>query len=190
MRLETLSTIIGLAILAPGPAFADEPPSRETTSARSDAHAKATGSSSADSGRLVQHPLDQQQAGAAGDVRGGKLASERSRPHGGTKPRAGSHPVPQAPRTSQGIESRTAQTQAIAPNATGLSQLGSRNLYGATKNEPKNINQPHLPAASSVLRSSSPLPVNGFHLSNVGGPTRSAANSSAVINGTGFKHRP
>ena len=181
--------IIGLSMLCLGLSFADEPSIRGATAARSEGHPIATTRSAADSGPTVQRPSGRERGGTADDVRRGNFASERSRSRS-EKPSAESHLVPQARRTSQGIESRTAQSQAIAPNATGLSQPGPGKLSGTTRNEPKNANQPRLPTVSSLLRSSSPLPVNGFHLSSVGGPTRPVANSSAVINGTGFKHRP
>jgi hypothetical protein len=191
-KLRTLRmpfTIIGLGIVFLGLGFADEPSSQEATSARSEGHAKATTTSSPESGRTIQPPSGHERKRPLGNWQTGNLASERGSRPSGTMPGARSHPVPQAPGAFQSIASRNPQIQPIAPNATGLSQVGSAKLSGAVKNEPKSANQTHEPAASLVLRASSTLPVNRVQASGVGGPTSPTAKGGAVINGTGFKHR-
>jgi hypothetical protein len=190
MNLETpFRIVIALGILSLGLGFAEEPFKQETQSARSEGRAKATTGSSTDSGQAAQPRANHKRERPSADRLRGDLPSEVGASRR-KKPSVRLRAVPQVPRAFEGIAPHNPQIQSIAPNTSTLAQAGSGKLSGAVKNEPKNATQTHQPAASLVQRSASTLPVNAVHVEGVGGHARPLAQSSAAINGTGFKHRP
>jgi hypothetical protein len=179
-----LIAIIAFGAFTLGPGFAGEPSNPAPGRAPSENRAKTTGDPSLRARHGEEHPV-----------------SAKSSQSSGTKTTAKPRPGPKLPQAFQANgghpgekRSNNAQTKGTSANAAELHQPGLNKSAGGAKagsivNE---MEKQHRLAVAGL--SGTPVPNQVVHSwvpgqAFIGGPAISSARNTAVLNGTGMKHK-